>query len=78
MTLKTWTTLGIGRETIPVELASQRSSAAHIRRQTKTNIQRDRRLAKRAIRNRRRGSPDRVSKPKPPPIQRKALRGATL
>jgi hypothetical protein len=78
MTVKTWTTLGLGRETNPADLAAQRSHAGHIRRQTRTVGDRDRRISRRASRDRRRGSTDRASKPKPPPFARKAPRGAEV
>ena len=78
MTVKTWTTLGLGRETSSTDLAAQRSHAGQIRRQTRTVKSRDRRISRRASRDRRRGSADREAKPKPPPFARKAPRGAEM
>ena len=78
MPIKIWTALGLGKETSPTDLASQRSSAAHIRRQTRTTGKRDRRLRVKASKARRRGAEERISKPKPPPVARKAPRGTDL
>ena len=78
MAIKIWTALGLGKEATPADLSSQRSSAAHIRRQTRTTGKRDRRLRVRASKERRRGTTDRVSKPKPAPVARRAPRGTDL
>ena len=78
MAIKIWTALGVGRETDPADLSSQRQKAAQIRRRTAVVGKRDRKHQVRASRERRRMKADREAKPKPAPRLRAAQRGAEL
>lgn len=78
MAIKTWTALGVGRETSQTDLSSQRALAREIRRRTRTDAKRDRRTRVRAAKERRRASPKAAVKPKPAPALRRALPGTEM